>query len=333
MPKPGKTSAKNRFFLYNNVSRRFVEIHDGFLCGRLEGDLQFPDDKAVSRKQCQFSISGNDVYIEDLGSTNRTKVNAAPAESGHRRRIQLYDVIEFGSQRLILSHQDKFPANVQDRINSGKLYRAFRRDDGQLTSEIAKNQDMTKRTLVLLDKATFRKLRLEETFSRDRRKKKRSSSSGRAAAQTDRSHLWTWILALLVLVCWLGPIASLWVAGALDSGLPGEATEIVLGLAVMLAIGGVLALGLYLRMLRSLVQGPVGRGIVVFLLTLGTIGTGVFLTKKTGLLTRASLNLAVARCVRVWDPDVCQTLSALDHQEWVRFPADLRAHIDSKLHH
>jgi hypothetical protein len=335
MPKPGVGSSKKQFFLYDNVDKKFVEIHDGFVCGRLEGDLKFPDDKVVSRKQCKFSISGNDVYIEDLGSTNRTKVNSVPSEAGHRRRIQLYDVIEFGSQRLILSHQDKFPANVQDRIKTGKMYQAARRDDGQLTSELS--QDLTKKTLIMIDKATFRRLRLEETFIKDRRKRKRGNAESRSAKPagtgTPGGRFSIIVLAFLCFVCWIGPLATLWIAGALDSGLPVEASEIILGLAIMLAVGGVLALGFYIRMFRHFVRGPFGRAVIVLFLV-GLAGLcGVFLTKKTGLLTRVSTNLTVARCLHSWDDNLCPSLVALDHNEWTHLPPNLRTALEAKLHH
>jgi hypothetical protein len=330
MAKQGVGSSKIRFFLYDNVDKKFVELHDGFVCGRIEGDLKFPDDKIVSRKQCKFSISGNDVYIEDLGSTNRTQVNSVPAEPGHRRRIQLYDVIEFGSQRLILSHQDKFPANVQDRIKA-KTYKAARREDGQLTSELS--QDLTKKTLVMLDKATFRRLRLEETFLKDRRKRKRAPTEARTRDAGPGGRFSIAVLTILVLAAWGGPMATLWVAGALDSGLPVEASEIVLGLAVMLAVGGVLAIGFYVRMFRHFARGRVARALIVLLLAALSCVCGVFLTKKTGLLTRISTNLTAARCLKSWDPSLCEVLSDLDQAEWVKLPPELRTQLASRLHH
>ena len=328
MAKSGK-GAGVRFYVYDNVGKKFSEIRDGFLCGRTEGDLQFPHDKVVSRKQCRFFIVGNDVYVADLDSTNRTKVNNVPIESGNRRRIQLHDVIEFGAQRLILSHQDKFPANVQDRIGSGKSYQAARRDDGQLTSKIPP-EDLTNRTLVMLDKATFRKLRLEETFVRHRRRRHETDRGVRVPRAESRKS--TWLLVFLLLFCWIGPLFSLYIAGALESGLPNEAGEIVLGLAVMMAIGSALALGFYTRVFKPLAQSRTTRVLIVFILAIGAALGGIFLTKKTGLLARASHNLAVARCVRSWDGNLCRVLLELDHDHWIRIPTALRAQIEPKLH-
>lgn len=325
MATPGK-GQKIRFYLYDNVAKRFVEIHDGFRCGRLDGDLQFADDNAVSRDQCQFFISGNDVYIEDLNSTNQTKINGVPTQSGFKRRLHLYDVIEFGAQRLVLSHQDKFPAHVQDRINSGKLYKAARLEGGRLTSEIS--QVFTKKTLLLLDKATFRKLRIEETFSRRNRPGRRSTD---VAGRPD-SHRSTWVLVTLLLTTSLGSLISLWLAGAFDDGLPFEAGEIILGLVVMMAISGAVALGFYIRMFRPLVGDARARAGIVLMMALGATLGAVALTKKSGILTRTSQNLAVARCVRAWDEGLCRGLADLERSEWIRFPSDLRTSIESKLH-
>lgn len=323
MATPGKGS-KNRFFLYDNVAKKFVEIHDGFLCGRLEGHLQFTDDKAVSRSQCQFSISGNDVYIEDLNSTNRTKINGVPTQAGHRRRLHLYDVIEFGAQRLVLSHQDKFPANVQDRLDSGKLYPAARLEGGRLSSEISKV--FTKKTLVLIDKATFRKLKIEEAFNRHRPMRRSTDVTGKP-----ENHRSSWILAALILVMGLGALLSLWLGGVFDEGLPNDSGEIVLGFAVMMAISGAIALGFYMRMFRPLFASAWARSAIVVILALGAALGGVVLTRKTGILTRASQNLAIAHCVRSWNRDLCRNLIELEHGEWIRFPNDLRTTIEGKL--
>jgi hypothetical protein len=327
MARPGKGS-NVRFFLYSNTSKRFAEIHDGFVCGRIEGDLQFPDDKVVSRRQCQFFVNGNDVFVADLDSTNRTKVNNVPVQPGYKRRVQLNDVIEFGSQRLVLSSQDKFPAHVQDKVGDSRVFKAARRDDGKLTSEIP--QELTKRTLVMLDKATFRKLRLEETFVRGRRR--RRSTDVKVTGQQPESRRSTAILAALIVLAWVGPFLSLQLAGVFDSGLPVEASEIVFGLLVMGAIGAVLALGLYVRMVRPMSRGKGARAVWVVVLAVFALLFSAFLAKKTGLLARTAQNLAVARCIRSWDPKLCGTLVDLDQDEWIKLPTELRSQIETRLH-
>src|SRR3954470_12440664 len=118
--------ARFNYFIFDNVERKFVRIHDGFIVGRNEGDLQFPSDDVVSRRQCRFTIDANDVYIEDMGSTNRTKINTVPIPSKKKRRIQLNDVIEFGKRRFIFTNQNKHePSNFEDVKRKVRIYKAI----------------------------------------------------------------------------------------------------------------------------------------------------------------------------------------------------------------
>lgn len=166
----GQTAAaKVRFYLFNNVSRTFRELNDGSVAGRNGTDLSFPDDPLVSRRQCRFTVVGNEVYIEDFDSTNRTKVNSVTIRQGVKRRIRLNDVIEFGNQRLVLTHQERFaPPNTEDLTRRGKRsYRAARKDDGSLTRTFTGM--VVDRTLVLIGLSEYRRLQLQKALRLVRR--------------------------------------------------------------------------------------------------------------------------------------------------------------------
>lgn len=153
---------EHKYFLYDNRARIFHEIRDGTLCGRLEGEHRYPKDGLLSRKHCRFSIDGNEVYVEDVGSTNSTRVNTVPIVSGKKRRIRLNDVIEIGNQRLILTNQNRFaPANTEDCPKGVSGIIAVQKDDGSVTRFTPKEitRTLTKRTLLLLDPGRFRQLR------------------------------------------------------------------------------------------------------------------------------------------------------------------------------
>src|SRR5690606_39071434 len=130
-----RMASKFSYFLFDNGKRSFLKIQDGSVLGRSEGDHRFESDYLISRKHCSFYISGNEIYIEDFDSTNRTKVNGVPIQSGRKRRILLNDVIEIGLQRFVLTNQDKrSPGNLQDMPSRMKVYAARKKDDGSLTS-------------------------------------------------------------------------------------------------------------------------------------------------------------------------------------------------------
>lgn len=162
----GKGSDKGyRVYLFNNKTEEFHPVEDGFICGR-EGEISFPKDDLMSRRHCQFFIKGNDIYIQDLSSTNRTIVNSVPIMPLKRRRIQLHDVIEAGEQRFVLTHQNRHePANLND-IATKKIYKALPAKGGYVVDEVSRL--VTKRTRVILSAGKFRALRLKSQLGRQK---------------------------------------------------------------------------------------------------------------------------------------------------------------------
>ena len=67
--------------------------------GRDEGlDLKLQHEDGASRRHCQFTIVGGDLFVEDLGSSNGTKVNNKKIE--RRTAVKPGDVIGVGKVRL-----------------------------------------------------------------------------------------------------------------------------------------------------------------------------------------------------------------------------------------
>jgi len=67
----------------------------GALCGRSSGDLRFADDPTVSPEHARFTLRGDALFVEDLGSTNGTFVRLrAP------RSLAAGDEIRLGRQVL-----------------------------------------------------------------------------------------------------------------------------------------------------------------------------------------------------------------------------------------
>ena len=161
-----RNASSLKYYLYDNTTREFTAIRDGFVCGREDSDLRFADDDLISRRHCRFVIRGNDIYIEDLLSTNRTRVNTVPIIPNKRRRIQLHDVIELGSQRLILTSQDRHqPANVEDLLAArAPALKGLRKEDGSITRNLSKY--VTRRTRILLDRSAYGRLGFRKKASR-----------------------------------------------------------------------------------------------------------------------------------------------------------------------
>lgn len=60
------------------------------LCGRVEGEIRFPDDATISPRHAAFSVAGDRVTVEDLGTLNGTFVRikgSQPLAAGEEVRV------------------------------------------------------------------------------------------------------------------------------------------------------------------------------------------------------------------------------------------------------
>jgi pSer/pThr/pTyr-binding forkhead associated (FHA) protein len=76
-------------------SGSIIPIHGDITIGRKESNLLVLDDHFVSGNHARIFIKNTDYMIEDLGSTNGTKVNDKPLEG--KIVLRLGDEIEVGS--------------------------------------------------------------------------------------------------------------------------------------------------------------------------------------------------------------------------------------------
>ncbi len=76
------------------------------LCGRLEGDVQLPEDATVSPRHARFSVQGDRVTVEDLDSVNGTFLRIRTSH-----RLATGEEIRLGRQLLRL---EPLPRPTQD---------------------------------------------------------------------------------------------------------------------------------------------------------------------------------------------------------------------------
>jgi len=152
-----------KFYLYHHHSNSFLDLEDGFIIGRQTGDLRYPDDDLLSAAHCQFQVSGNDAYIIDLHSTNRTRVNSAVIRVNSKRRLQLNDVIEIGEQTLILTHQNTFaPGNRVDAPLRNRIYKAAINSEGTLSTFVS--GFLAVQTALGVDGRVYRRMRIRKAL-------------------------------------------------------------------------------------------------------------------------------------------------------------------------
>lgn len=86
--------------LVDATGREFLLRGGESTVGREGADVALPD-KTVSRRHARFLVSvGRSVTLEDLGSTNGTKVNGQPLPAGSPRALSDGELVTFGSVKL-----------------------------------------------------------------------------------------------------------------------------------------------------------------------------------------------------------------------------------------
>lgn len=83
-----------------------IEINDGDILGRCEGEHQFPDLAKMSRKHCQIIFENNFIYLMDLESRNGTYVNSAKCEPLKKVLLTDKSIIMFGGKTFMLKKKD-----------------------------------------------------------------------------------------------------------------------------------------------------------------------------------------------------------------------------------
>lgn len=88
-----------------------VKLKERITVGRAGTDGEQPDldmspfealDKGVSRLHAVFLYRDEQIYVEDLGSTNGTRINGLKLVPGKQYRLRNGDELEFGSLRVVV---------------------------------------------------------------------------------------------------------------------------------------------------------------------------------------------------------------------------------------
>jgi pSer/pThr/pTyr-binding forkhead associated (FHA) protein len=84
----------------DTATKEETRILGEMVFGRADVDKNFPADSLISRRHFRFVPADDVVLIEDLGSTNRTRVNGKLLKPSTLYKLKSRDVIEFGQQKF-----------------------------------------------------------------------------------------------------------------------------------------------------------------------------------------------------------------------------------------
>ncbi len=95
-----KTKPQPKFVFDHLSRRREIQIFDGMLFGRSAGAEKFPHDELMSGKHLLIHVQEGKTFIEDLDSTNGTKLNDRLILPRQLIQVSHGDIIKIGKQKF-----------------------------------------------------------------------------------------------------------------------------------------------------------------------------------------------------------------------------------------
>ncbi len=103
-------------YLYHMNARIYYELAELVVVGRTNGNIICAEDGRMSGKHAQFCLETIEnkevVYVQDLGSKNRTSINRSEIPPNQKVKVKMYNLIEIGDQRFVVT-QNK-DVNIAD---------------------------------------------------------------------------------------------------------------------------------------------------------------------------------------------------------------------------
>lgn len=89
-------------YLYHINTLTYVDLREDAVFGRTTGDIIIPD-QMLSGKHCKIHVKGAELFLEDLGSKNRTILNRTEIIPFELMKLSKNFFIEIGGQSFIVT--------------------------------------------------------------------------------------------------------------------------------------------------------------------------------------------------------------------------------------
>ena len=96
------------FLIPKNYSKQ-IEIVDGLIIGRKD----FPAEKSISREHCKFTILDETIFVEDLSSLNKTRINDNVLEDDKKYELRQGDKFEMGRLICLIETEENATKNLE----------------------------------------------------------------------------------------------------------------------------------------------------------------------------------------------------------------------------
>lgn len=116
-------------YLYHVNDLKYYDLKESLTIGRLTGDILFPADNRVSSKHAKISVETIEnklvVYVEDLGSKNRTMINRAEITPHLKTKIRFFALLEIGDQKFVLSETNNINLQTLGEMIDAQLAKSI----------------------------------------------------------------------------------------------------------------------------------------------------------------------------------------------------------------
>lgn len=123
------------YYLYHINGLNYIEMRDGMSFGRNNGSKTFPDDHKMSGEHCRFKVAGEEVFVEDLGSKNRTSLDRIQLLPNRPTQMYLMAVLELGEQRFIMTDHNLTLQEVNEILGSQQGLQVARLEGAKIIQE------------------------------------------------------------------------------------------------------------------------------------------------------------------------------------------------------
>jgi len=124
------------YYLYHVNGLNYIELRDGMTFGRTTATKIFSDDSKMSGEHCRFSVRGDEVYVEDLNSKNRTIVDRFELIPAKLSQLKLHSILEVGHQRFIMTDKNLSMMEIDKILSSQQGKQVAKLETAKLVQDI-----------------------------------------------------------------------------------------------------------------------------------------------------------------------------------------------------
>lgn len=148
-------------YLYHVNNLRYHEVVDQLTMGRTTGEIICADDGRMSGKHAQVSVETIEnqlvLFVEDLGSKNKTIVNRNEIAPHQKIKIKMYCLLEVGDQKFVVTDSNNINVQNLNEMIEKHLRKSVIPLSAQAPPPIPKNPTVSK------ELTAFEKMQLKET--------------------------------------------------------------------------------------------------------------------------------------------------------------------------